>query len=268
MLTSGEARAVVGVIGGRSRATTLEFRSPARLFAPSVTPRSAWLIGSTLGGGLVTGDDAQTHVTVEQGARALYTTLGSTKAYRGNARQSLRADVDEGALLVVAPDPLVPFRGATVEQELRMRVAAGGSLALFDALSSGRVRHGERWAFSRVWSRLVLDVAGQRVIDETTLLDARDGPLDARAGRFDGLATLLLVGPLVERAAAALEAELAGAPPRRNDQVVEAASRLHGGALLVRSVAGDERALLARARTRLAFVAELLGDDPFARRGL
>lgn len=268
VLSSGEAVAVVGLVDGRSAATTLSWRSPARLFAPRVTERSAWLIGSTMGGGLVTGDHACTRLEVEGDARALYTTIGSTKAYRGRATQSLEVRVAGGALAAILPDPLVPFRDADVEQSTSLHVAHGGSLALLDIVSSGRLRHGERWAFSRWRSRLTLEHGERLIGDETALLDAAHGEIAPRAGRFEALGTLLLVGPLVAAAAAEIERAIEEHRPRRRDAVVEAASRLTDGSLLVRCVADDEQALVQRARSRLGFLTELLGDDPFTRRGL
>lgn len=268
MLERGEAEAHVALIDGASRATTLSFRSPARLFAPRVTKDSAWIIGSTLGGGLVTGDQASTRLVVENGARALYTTLGSTKVYKGSASQVLDVVVDDGAFAAVVPDPLVPFRRATIEQTAKLRVAAQGSLVFLDVISSGRLRFDERWAFTRLRSRLSFERDGRQIGDETTLLDEQHGNVAARAGRFEAIGTLLFVGPLVAEHAENVERTIASTRPRKRDSVIEAASRLSDGSLLVRSVADDEQALVLQMRQHLAFLSRLLGDDPFARRGL
>lgn len=90
-------------------------------------------------------------VTAEQGSTLLINTSSSTKVYRARscgtaAQQRMHATVGEGALLVVAPDPVVPFQQSRYVQENVFDVEDGGSLVAVDFVNSGRSACGERWA--------------------------------------------------------------------------------------------------------------------------
>ena len=76
-----------------------------------------------------------------------------------------------------------------------------GSLVLLDWLASGRRAAGERWAFDRYSSRTIVRVDGRLVFYDGLSLDASDGDLSARLGRFDVLAMVLVVGASLSAAA-------------------------------------------------------------------
>jgi len=110
------------------------------------------------GGGLLGGDVVELEVEVEAGAALLLTTQASTKVYRTKrdgiaATQSLNATVDDGGLLVLAPDPVVPYESAAYEQRQRFMLSPAASLVAVDWVGAGRVSRGERWAFSHFASR-------------------------------------------------------------------------------------------------------------------
>ncbi|EOD10978.1 urease accessory protein UreD [Emiliania huxleyi CCMP1516] len=78
-----------------------------------------------------------TRVEVEAGAALLLTTQASTKVYRTKrdgiaATQSLNATVDDGGLLVLAPDPVVPYESAAYEQRQRFMLSPAASLVAVD----------------------------------------------------------------------------------------------------------------------------------------
>jgi len=106
---------------------------------------------------------------------------------------------------------------------------------------------------------------GRLALSDRVLLDPSHGPLDARLGGFDALATLVLLGERVAPFSAALLDRVGRTSPGAHPGRIESASPLDGGTL-VRIAASSAAAALGAARSHLAFVAELIGDDPFTRR--
>jgi len=270
---SGDATAVRGAYAD----------SPLRILTPRNHGSAAWAYLSTLGGGMVDGDALQLELSVEPAARAFVSTQGPTRIYRSprGCSSALRAQVEEDAALLLLPDPLACFAGATYRQETRIELADSASLACWEILTAGRAARGERWAQVRYSSSLAVIRSGRTLVDEALLLDPRQGPLQERLGRFDAIATLLLVGPLFEAARAAVRASLDASPLTPGARVLVAASPLGlgqsertplgegidgAGALLVRCAAASVEELLMVLRGHLASVPPLLGDNPWARR--
>jgi urease accessory protein UreG len=137
-------------VGGRTVLTRVLSCSPLKLLHPRQANRSASVYLSTYGGGLVGGDHLDLSLTVGPGAAALVATQASTKVYRSplGASQKLCAEVADQALLVLLPDPVTCFAGATYSQDQRIRLDPGASLVLVDRVTAGRVEHGERWDIS------------------------------------------------------------------------------------------------------------------------
>jgi urease accessory protein len=242
-------------------------RNPLRLLTPRNHGRGAWAYTSTLGGGLVDGDEIRLHVQVGRDACALLASQGHNRVYRSSlgSATELVANVEPGAFLALLPDPTVCFAGARYRQRTDVRLAAGASAVLLDVLTAGRGARGERWAFRRYSSELELRIDDRIVVQERTLLDQRHGSVAERMGRFDVLCTILLAGELLRSARAALATALAAAALRPRADAVEQANDL-GDALVIRMASVSLEEALRTVRERLAFLPELLGDDPWARR--
>jgi urease accessory protein len=166
---------------------------------------------------------------------------------------------------VLAPDPTACFAGARFRQRIEVDLVDGASIALCDVLSAGRSARGERWALDRCQLALTARREGRTFLDESWLLDPAQGALPARLGRFEALATVLLVGPVFGEPGDRWRAELDGQPPAAASAVLESASPVEGGAVLRMAGASVEE-LSRRLRARLAAIPALLGDDPWARR--
>ncbi|WP_426757318.1 urease accessory protein UreD [Myxococcus sp. Y35] len=242
--------------------------SPLRLLTPRNHGHAAWAYTSAFGGGLVDGDHLSLEVEVAPGATALLASQGANRVYRSpqGCRTDVVARVDEGALLAFVPDPTVCFAGARYAQTLDVRLAPGASLVLADVVTSGRSARGERWAFARYDSTLRVRVGGRALVDERWLLDPRHGALPERLGRFDALATVLLVGPALAAARAPLAARLSALPVTPRAELVPTVSPLGEDGLLLRAAAVSVEALLRTTHDWLSFLPGLLGDDPWARR--
>jgi urease accessory protein len=267
-LAPGHGALSVELVGGRSVVTRRHAASPLRLLCPKNAGCAAWTYTSTFGGGLVDGDDVRLTVDVGPGAQALVATQASTKAYAGprGVRQTTTAAVAADAALVLLSDPLVPFAGARLDALVEIDLADGATLALVEGITAGRVANGERWAAARCQTRVRVRRAGALVLDDALLLDPAHGDVPTRMGPFDAWATVVLAGPGVREAAAAL---LAQARPRHHmtDAVsqIELAAAVDDGCLL-RIAARSTAILSLRVREALVCVGPLLGDDPFTRR--
>ena len=86
---------------------------PLRLLTPRAAGRAAWVVTSSLGGGLVDGDNVACEIEIHPGATCVITTQASTKAYRGVSSQQLRVRAFGDATALVVPDPVVPYRDAS-----------------------------------------------------------------------------------------------------------------------------------------------------------
>jgi urease accessory protein len=266
-LAAGHGTLAVELVAGRSAVVERHAASPLRLLCPRNAGRAAWTYTSTFGGGLVDGDEVRLRVEVGAHASALVATQASTKAYPATigASQAIDATVRSGGVLVVLSDPLVLFAGARVETLVAVELAGDATFVAVEALAAGRVASGERWAAARCQTRLRVRREGVAILDDALLLDPAHGDVPSRLGPFDAIATVVLVGPEVQDAAAEL---LARRRPRHRLEAVDAielAAPIDGGCLL-RIAAASTAILSHRVRQALACVAPLLGDDPFTRR--
>ncbi len=266
--SAGSGRLRVRRAGARSLVEAAQATSPLRLLTPRNHGHGAWVYTSTYGGGLVDGDRIAVTVDVGPGATLYLSTQSSTKIYRSPSGTSsgLHATVAPGGLLVSVPDPVVPFAASRHRQEQEITLADGAGLVLVDAVTSGRRAAGERWAFEEYRSRIVVHAAGRRLVHDALALESADGDLAERFGRFDVLATLVIVGAPVEAAAALLASGIAARPRVRRADLLTAATPLAGGGCVVRVAGRSTEAVSSLIRGCLQFVPPLLGDDPWTRR--
>ena len=258
-------------VAGRTVVTRSQASSPLKLLTPRRRHEAAWVYTSTFGGGLVAGDRTHLDVTLHPQARCVLTTQASSKVYRDpekkGCRQSLSVKLAEEALIVVAPDPVTCYADAIFRQQQDFQLTPSSSLVIVDWLTSGRRGYGEVWDFTLYQSRIDVFREEQHLLADTLLLDPEIGPLDGpfRLGRFHCLGLMVLAGPQVETAAAALVEELVGSPVERGAELIEAVSPHDFGA--VYRVAGISTQLVAdRLRQRLSWLEPLLGAAPWDRK--
>jgi urease accessory protein len=265
----------IRVAAARRRSTVVRAAaaSPLRLLTPRNHGRAAWIYTSSYGGGLVGGDHVALDIDVEPGAAAFVSTQASTKVYRSTlgAASELTARVGDRGLLVVVPDPVVCFRGSRYRQSQQFDLTGGAGLVVVDWVTSGRRAAGERWAFDEYSARLSARIDGTLAIHDSLMLAGDTDDLPARLGRFDVLASALVLGPALGSYAAALVSRVAQRSlERRSDRLVTAAAlapRGLGDVGCVIRLAGRSVEDVGRAiREYLAFVPELLEDDPWVRK--
>jgi urease accessory protein len=254
------ASAVVRPGRGRSDVHRARGAGPLRLLFPRAAGDAAWIVTSSLGGGLVDGDAVALEVTIDAGATAVVTTQASTKVYKGSSQQRTHVRVAGDGTALVVPDPVVPYRDASFAQTTELELARDASLILCDVLTAGRVAYGERWSATRLDTLLRISIDGTLVLHDRIVLA---GDVAAHMQRFTALATAILIGPRVREVAAAQLAALERVMP--GSPVIVAGSPLADGALF--RIAGDDvetvvhatRALLQGACTRV-------GEAPWSRK--
>ena len=257
---------------GRCRANTILEQSfatnPLKLFTTRGVTSACWVYAATYGGGIVGGDAIRLNVDAAAGTRAVLATQASTKVYRSlrPSNQDITATVEDEALLVVLPDPVVCFADADFSQHQRYDLHRRGNLVLVDWITSGRHASGERWAFHHYSSRIDIRRNGRRILYDTLLLDEDDGPVGERLGGFDVCLTAVVTGPLLADAAASMVHDFseAGIEPRSN--LVAAAWMLPDGGALLRLNGASVEQVGAGLRRHLSFLTDLLGEDPFGRK--
>jgi urease accessory protein len=267
----GRAHLEVELVFGESTATSASATSPLKLLTPCSRGKSVWAYASNFGGGLVAGDETRLDLRIGPEARCFVGTQASTKVYRNPAQlpcsHTTQALLETGSLLVFAPDAVQAFAGSSYRQRQEFHLSQRANLVLVDWFTSGRAARGERWAFDNFQSRNDAFIDGQRVFVDSILLNSEDGPLDSphRTGRFNCFAMLLLLGQSLRDAAANLIREISSRPVERDAALVCGTSPVQDGAVL--RVAGEDVESVSREIKRhLNFLAEFLGDDPWARK--
>lgn len=256
---------------GGTALTRVVHRQPARLLpmdtAEAGKAGAVWCAIGGYGGGLLGGDHIDTRVTVAKGAKLCLTTQASTKVYRAKpdgrpAAQSLSAAVNDAGLLVLAPDPLVPFAGSGYRQNQSFCLSRGASAVVVDWLGSGRSAIGERWAFnsyrSRSSYRCVPEDAGDALKDNVGGTEQGEVAM-VDAVTIDGIPPrCMLPGSTTRNAGVAHGFDLAGVSRNTTASIVAVGPRTAEVADRLRFAA---RILTARrARTRGSSVSEANGN--------
>jgi urease accessory protein len=233
---------------------------PLRLLCPRAGGNAAWIVTSSLGGGLVDGDAVALEVEVDTGATCVITTQASSKVYKGTTSQRTRVRVAGHAAALVVPDAVVPYRDATYRQVTALELGAESTLVLCDVLTAGRIAYGERWSATRLDVLTTITIDGVLRLHDRVLLE---GDVAQRMRRFEALGTAVLLGPRVRELAATRLSELGtvekGAP------VIVAGSPLADGAVF--RIAGETiEAVVHATRALLRDACTTLGEDPWSRK--
>lgn len=265
---AGYLRAVRTPAGSTS-VTHAQAASPLRFFTPQAGRTAAWIVSTTLGGGLVGGDVIDVSMEVEAGARVLFTTQASTKVYGSTraAHQRLHARVEDHALLVALPDPVAPFARSAYVQDVRCDLASDASLLIVDGFVSGRPAYGDHWAFDHYASRVEVVRDGRVLFRDHLRLDRTDGAIGARMRGFASYAMAIAAGPLVAPMADAILAEAHERAHAPGGEPLMSASRLHDGSGVVVRLAGRDPDSVAATLAALCHpVIALVGEDPWSSR--
>jgi hypothetical protein len=87
------------------------------------------------------------------------------------SEQHVNITVGSGAVLEWFPEHTIPFAGSRFRQTLQATLASGATLLLWDAVASGRIARGERWAFTDLENDIRITTASGSSLLERYVLD-------------------------------------------------------------------------------------------------
>ncbi len=187
--------------GRRTILTRSSCTSPWHYFPPSYLDDSGcactWLVNPS--GGLVGGDHLSVVGRLHTGAHVLMTSPSATRVYRSlsePAIQEVRVSLGLGARLEWLPEVTIPFAGARFRQSILVDLAPGATVVLWDAIASGRIAMGERWAFARVENEIhIRTAAGRSAIERFQVTPETVGRI---AAEWDYVASLFVIGDEID----------------------------------------------------------------------
>ncbi len=134
--------------------------------------------------GVCGGDALDLSVGVGEGARALLTTPGAGKWYRSagpEARQDVRFDLAEGAILEWLPQESIVFDGARAVMSLDVSLAAGARFLGWDIVCLGRRGSGEAFLNGSLGIETRIDAMGEHKWLERAFIAGGSAMLDSPA---------------------------------------------------------------------------------------
>ncbi|MDQ3001121.1 MAG: urease accessory protein UreD [Fibrobacterota bacterium] len=203
--------------GETSRLTRCLGYPPIKWINPRAQEGCCQVYISNYGGGLVDGDSVRMKVDCLPGSRLYLGTQSSTKVYKGQGKggcsQETIGTLHANAMVVVGPDPVVPFADSRYRQAQSWEVHPEADLVLFDWLQPGRAARGEVFAYEIVRSEIrVTRPGGAPLISErfATEPGSQDPFRCGHFGDFQSFLSVYLVGPRALRLAESLEERILG----------------------------------------------------------
>ena len=255
--------------GSRTVLTRSSCSSPWHYFHPSHLDDSGcaytWLVNPS--GGLVGGDHVSVEAKLHAGTHVLMTSPSANRVYRSLSEpvlQEIRVSVGPDARLEWMPEITIPYAGSRFRQSIHVDLAPGATVVLWDALASGRVAMGERWAFKTVENEICIRTwSGGSVVERYRLVS---GPLPESAGlvgSWDYVASCFVIGDAVAADVwRFLEAAIAAILEERPDLVLGGVSAPAVPGLVVKVVARSAPELTATFEAIWAAVRKSLWNLP------
>lgn len=258
---------------GVSRLTSGNVPSPLKLLNPAAPGECCHLVLSNYGGGFLQGDRMALEVECGAGSRLLLGSQANTRIYRSQgeaAGLTLDGRLEDGALAVAMPDPVVPHAGSRFRQRQHWKLAATARLVLVETLIAGRLGTGERFAFEDFDSEVRITVAGRLVLVDRLAIDpARLDPSAPGAfGEHGASMTVYLAGMGLEEPARALETTAMEGAAAREGRLICGCAPFKDAGWVFRAV-GATREELDPLIWRLGETVgepSLLGFNPLSRR--
>jgi urease accessory protein len=211
----GTGQLEVHAFCGSSSISALSCTYPLKLVSPPSRPtdHAVLVFMMSYGGGLVAGDCVDLNIRVRPKSRLALLTQGSTKVYKTPSKsirshQNLTVKVEEGAALLLLPDPVQPFKDSSYEQCQIFHVHHSlSSILVLDWVSEGRTARGEAWEFfgwkgrNEIWSLPDPDKGTKKklLIRDSMVLDETSSTKRSYSDEMDDLGvfgTLIIRGPL------------------------------------------------------------------------
>jgi urease accessory protein UreH len=127
-------------------------------------PGFAHLILMQCTAGLFGGDDIESVIHVDSGARVVLTQQSATKIHPSGdlaATQRTRIVVESGAVLVADFEPVIPFADSRLHQSTHIQLETGASLVFWEGMMAGRIARDECWRFAELRSETRVEKCGR-----------------------------------------------------------------------------------------------------------
>ena len=217
--------------------------SPWHLLPPIYLDESgaAYTLLLNPSGGLVGGDHLSINMELDEDAHVLISAPSANRVYRSLGEVSVQ-EIDlrlgPGAILEWLPDHTIPFAGSRFRQTIEVKLAAGASVLLWDAIASGRIARGERWKFKSLENDIRIRTAAGASVRERYVLAPADKLIGhGLAEEWDYVGSLFVIGDQVESSVwTSLEAALAAILEEYPDHVLGGVSQPAVPGLVVKLV--------------------------------
>ena len=189
--------------GPRTILTRSFCTSPWHHFPPSYLDNSGcaytWLVNPS--GGLVGGDHVSVEAQLHAHTHVLMTSPSANRVYRSLSEPAVHEvclSVGPGARLEWVPEVTIPFAGSRFRQSIHVDLAPGAIVVLWDAIASGRVAMGERWAFAAVENEIrIRTPLDGSVVERYCLVPGRLPESVGLVESWDYVASLFVIGDAV-----------------------------------------------------------------------
>ena len=184
---------------GRTIIATSHCTSPWHLLPPIYLDDTgaAYTLLVNPSGGLVGGDRLSVEMTVDEKAHVLISAPSANRVYRSEgdvSAQDIELAVGPGAILEWLPEQTIPFAGSRFRQTIHATLAPGAMILLWDAIASGRIARGERWAFATLENEIRITTAsGSALLERYALDPATNLGAIGLAADWDYVASLYVV---------------------------------------------------------------------------
>ena len=242
--------------GGNTILAQSRFSLPLQVLTPlTLADGASYLMLLNPTGGVLGGDHLITEILQEAGTHVCLTTPSATRIYRTAEKPAILETVirvGEGATLEYFPDHVIPHKGSSLRQSVRIEMARGSRAIVLDSMASGRVAHGERWAFTELDSRTEVYALGRPVyLNRTRIAPATKRP--DRLGLMEEFDYLSCVGVFADEFPRWKELSAA-----MNDGL-KSTPQIHGGATVL-SRGGCVARFLARSAFDMTLANKQLWD--------
>ena len=253
----GELRLHYAKLEGRTVIAHSYFTTPWKLLPPIYLDDTgaAYTLLVNPSGGLVGGDGLSIDMTLDRAAHVLISAPSANRVYRSEEKlseQLITITVGPGAILEWLPEHTIPFAGSRFRQAIHANLAPGAAIILWDALASGRMARGERWAFTHLENEIQITTAtGESLVERYILDPATDLGRIGLVEEWDYVASLYVVSDAVSPEIwADLESKVAAILGKLPGQVL--------GGVSTPAIPGLAIKLLARTAPDLASMLDLL----------
>lgn len=177
------------------------FTSPYKLLPPFYTDNSpfAHAMMISVSAGLMEGDRQEVYIKVNKDTNLICTSQAFEKIHKmnnGDAKRTIKLEVDSNATLWYEPLPAIPFADSAFTNHVDIRLKDDTArFALTDIICAGRIAYGEAFKYKYYNSKITAHISNELVFFDNTHFNPAKCQLN-NIGMFEGyshLATILLL---------------------------------------------------------------------------